>query len=225
MAEFAFLRPQPESGVLRLSDLAVVAASLRRGGLAVLPTETGYMLAAPATSEPALLRAFAVKARPAAQVMHVACSSLTMIETIGVLTTQATHLLGAFTPGPLSVIIEKTALLPDRLVTLDGTVGIRVPENAATLQIIAEVGTPLTATSLNRSGEPAVAIDEAGLSELTWPDGEIVYVVEDPTSIRYESASALVRVTGPEPEIIRAGPIDEARIRATLGAVVTRPSW
>jgi L-threonylcarbamoyladenylate synthase len=219
MAEFAFLRPRPESGTLRLADVAAVAITLRRGGLAVLPTETGYMLAALASSETALLRAFAVKDRPHSAVMHVACSSISMIESVGVLTPRAAQLLGAFTPGPLSVVIEKTGRLPDRLVTLDGTVGIRVPDNAATLQIIAEVGEPLTATSLNRSGEPATAIDEAGLSELTWPDGEIVQVVEDPTSIRYDTASALVRVTGPEPEIIRAGPIDEARIRATVGAL------
>jgi L-threonylcarbamoyladenylate synthase len=220
MAAFAFLRPRPDSGTLRLADLAEVAAGLRRGGLAVLPTETGYMLAALATSEPALLRAFAVKSRPHAQVMHVACSSLSMAETVGVLTSRATRLLGEFTPGPLSVIVEKTALLPDRLVTLNGTVGLRVPDNAATLQIIAEVGGPLTATSLNRSGEPSIPIDEAGLRELAWPDDEVVHVVEDPAAVRYDTASALVSVTGTEPQILRAGPIDELRIRRALDPVV-----
>jgi L-threonylcarbamoyladenylate synthase len=215
MAEFVFLSPQPDSGTLRLADAAGVAAGLRRGELAVLPTETGYMLAALATSEAALGRAFAVKDRDPGLVMHVACASLSMIETVGVLNPAATRLLGAFTPGPLSVIIEKTALLPDRLVTLNGTVGIRVPDNAATLQILAEVGAPLTATSLNRSGEAQIPIDEAGLRRLDWPDG-VVHVVRDPSAKRYDAASALVRVTGPEPEILRAGPIDEARILAAV---------
>jgi L-threonylcarbamoyladenylate synthase len=219
MAEFVFLRPRPETGTLRLADLAEVAANLSRGGLAVLPTETGYMLAALATSEPALAKAFAVKDRPAAQVMHVACASLSMIETVGVLTARAGRLLGEFTPGPLSVIIEKTAVLPDRFVTLAGTVGIRVPDNPATLQIIAEVGGPLTATSLNRSGEPSIPIDEAGLRQLSWPAGEVVHVVVDANAKRYDDASALVRVTGDEPEILRAGPIDEDQIRRALDAV------
>jgi L-threonylcarbamoyladenylate synthase len=218
MAEFTFLRPRPESGTLRLADVAAVADHLRQGGLAVLPTETGYMLAALATSEPALIRAFAVKGRDHAQVMHVACASISMIETVGVLTSTAARLLGEFTPGPLSVIVAKTALLPDRLVTMNGTVGIRVPDNAATLQIVAEVGVPLTATSLNPSGEPYVSLDEAGLGQLTWPEGEVVPIVEDPDSKRYDAASALVRVTGPEPEILRAGPIDEAQILMALGA-------
>jgi L-threonylcarbamoyladenylate synthase len=219
MADFVFLRPRPETGTLRLAHVAEIAANLSRGGLAVLPTETGYMLAALATSEPALTKAFAVKDRPAAQVMHVACASISMIESVGVLTSRAVHLLGTFTPGPLSVIIEKTALLPDRFVTLGGTVGIRVPDNTATLQIIAEVGAPLTATSLNRSGEASIPIDEAGLRQLTWPDGEVVHVVEDAAAKRYDDASALVRVTGAEPEILRAGPIDEGQIRRALGAV------
>jgi L-threonylcarbamoyladenylate synthase len=219
MAEFVFLRPRPESGTLCLADVAAVAENLRQGGLAVLPTETGYMLAALATSEAALTRAFAVKARDHAAVMHVACASISMIETVGVLTPTATRLLGTFTPGPLSVIIEKTALLPDRLVTLNGTVGIRVPDNAATLQIVAEVGVPLTATSLNRSGEPHTTLDAAGLGELTWPDGATVHIVEDPAAKRFDDASALVRVTGPEPEILRAGPIDKAAILDALETV------
>lgn len=217
MVEFVFLRPRPESGTLRLADVAAVADNLRQGGLAVLPTETGYLLAALATSEPALISAFAVKARPHAQVMHVACASISMIQTVGVLTPMATRLLGQFTPGPLSVIVEKTALLPDRLVTMHGTVGIRVPDNAATLQVIAELGLPLTATSLNASGEPAIPVDVAGLSRLTWPDA-VVHVVEDPSAKRYQDASALVRVTGPEPEILRAGPIDKDQILAALAA-------
>ena len=208
MADFVFLRPRPESGTLRLADVAAVADNLRQGGLAVLPTETGYMLAALATSEPALLRAFAVKARDHAQVMHVACASISMVATVGVLTQRATQLLGEFTPGPLSLIVEKTALLPDRLVTLNGTVGIRVPDHPATLQVIAEVRIPLTATSLNRSGEPYVPVDEAGLRSLTWPEGGVVHVVVDPSAKRYDDASALIRVTGPEPEVLRAGPID-----------------
>lgn len=216
MAEFIFLRPRPESGTLRLADVATVAAHLRQGGLAVLPTETGYMLAALATSEPALIRAFAVKAREHAQVMHVACASISMVETVGVLTARATRLLGEFTPGPLSLIVEKTPRLPDRLVTMNGTVGIRVPDHPSTLQVIAEAGAPLTATSLNASGEPAIAVDEAGLGQLGWPDGEVVFVVQDPAAQRYEAASALVRVTGAAPEILRPGPIGEAEIVAAL---------
>ena len=100
--------PPAEPGLrdARLADLAAVADHLRQGGLAILPTETGYMLAASATSSPPCC-AFAVKARPQTQVMHVACASISMIATVGVLTSTASHLLGAFTPGPLSLVVGR----------------------------------------------------------------------------------------------------------------------
>lgn len=216
MVEFAFSRPREGSGLLSLRDVTAVADGLARGGLAVLPTETGPMLAALATSEAALERAFAVKGRDAALVMHVACSSLPMIRTAGIVTPDAALLLGRFTPGPLSVVIAKTPLLPDRLVSVGGTVGIRVPDHAATQQVIAAVGRPLTATSLNRSGEGAVPVDEAGLRRLDWPAGELVHVVLDPAAQRFDRASTLVRLTGEELEILRPGAIAEADLRAAL---------
>jgi L-threonylcarbamoyladenylate synthase len=82
--------------------------------------------------------------------------------------------------------------------------------------VIAAVGIPLTATSLNRSGESVVAVDEDGLRGLDWPAGIDVHVVVAPGARRFETASALVRVTGPEPEVLRAGPIPFEQIRAAL---------
>ena len=213
MAQFEFLKPHSVKGTLRLSDAGRIADHLRKGFLAILPTETGYMLAALATNVAAVGNAFAVKRRPMANVMHVACSSVAMVETVGVLTPAASRLLGELTPGPVSVIINKTSLLPDSLVSVGGTVGIRVPDNAATLQVIAETGAPLTATSLNSSGEPPIALTQDALASLNWPAGELVYVVEDPNAVIFDLPSTLVRVTGPEVEFLRDGAIDRQRIR------------
>jgi L-threonylcarbamoyladenylate synthase len=193
--------------VARISD------SLRRGSLAVLPTETGYMLAALATDLPAVERAFAVKFRDHAQVMHVACASLAMAAEIGELTPQALRLLGEFTPGPVSVVVSKTPMLADRLVTMDGTVGIRVPDHPATLQVISEVGAPRTATSLNVSGAAPALVSELELESLNWPAGQTVHVVADDDAISYQTGSTLVRVTGPDVEVLRTGPISESQLR------------
>lgn len=212
MTRFAYITPRPGSRLLSLADVEQVADSLRQGSPAVLPTETGYMLAALATSEDAIKGAFAVKGRPAAAVMHVGCASMGMARAVGVLTDRAARLLGHFTPGPLSVIVRKTELLPDDLVTVNGTVGIRVPDHPATLQVINAVGAPLTATSLNSSGTQLASVDEAELRTLGWPDGDVIYVVRDDEAIAYSSASTLVRVIGEEIEILRAGPISAAEI-------------
>lgn len=218
MTHFSYARLRDKSRLVSLADAGSIADSLRRGSLAVLPTETGYMLAAMATSLAAVERAFAVKGRAAANVMHVACASLRMAADTGILTPRALRLLGSLTPGPVTVVVEKTPLLPDRLVTLNGTVGIRVPDHPATLQIISEVGVPLTATSLNPSGAPPAGVEDLELGLLNWPPGEIVHVVADDDAIAYKAPSTLVRVLGEELEILRPGPVGEQEIRLLAGA-------
>lgn len=216
MTRFVYVTPRSSRGTLALSDVARIADSLKRGSLAVLPTETGYMLAAIATSGDAVKRAFTVKERATSAVMHVACSSLDMARTVGILTDRAVRLLGEFTPGPLSVIVSQTGFLPDGLVTVNGTVGIRVPDHPGTLQVINAVGAPLTATSLNSSGSRLPAVDESSLRTLNWPDdepdGEMVYVVRDDGAIAYSSASTLARISDESIEILRPGPISESEI-------------
>lgn len=213
VTQFEYLRPRFHTRTISLAEAARIAGSLKRGSLAVLPTETGYMLAALATSTAAIERAFAVKRRDTANVMHVACSSLQMAKTVGILDPRALALLGELTPGPVTVVVEKTPLLPDQLVTLNGTVGIRVPDHPATLQVIGEVGAPLTATSLNVSGSDPAPIDRSGIELLNWPDGETIYVVVDDDSIVCKMASTLVRVLGRDLEILRAGPVSEQELR------------
>lgn len=205
--------------MLTLAEAARVADSLRGGSLAVLPTETGYMLAALATSIPAVERAFAVKQRDHAQVMHVACASVAMAASVGVLTPVALRLLGAFTPGPLSVVVAQTPALPDRLVTVNGTVGIRVPDHPATLQVIAEVGAPLTATSLNVSGSAPVPVSKLELDTLNWPAGETTYIVQDDEAIRHATGSTLVRLTSGDVEILRPGPIGRSDVGEAIGVM------
>ena len=213
MTEFVYLSVSKGSRLLSLADLDRVVGALAGGSLAVLPTETGYMLAAVATDEPAVEAVFEVKGRNPALVMHVACSSLRMARDYGVLDDRAAGLLGAFTPGPLTVVVPQTGALPDRWVTLDGTVGIRVPDNPATLQVVAALGRPLTATSLNASGQAAVSLQEEQLRLLHWPAQATVTVVADDEAVTQSAASTLVRATGPELEILRPGPVTAEALR------------
>lgn len=214
MAQFVYLKPNSRSGLLAWSDVAKVADSLKQGSPAVLPTETGYMLAALATSADAVKSAFAVKGRVGSAVMHVACASLEMAGTVGILTEPAIRLLGQLTPGPISVIVNQTDLLSDSdgLVTLNGTVGIRIPDHSGTLQIISAVGLPVTATSLNSSGSRLASVDEVVLQTLNWPEHDVIYVVRDDDAIVHGSASTLVRVSNDSLEFLRTGPISEPEI-------------
>src|SRR5215218_2411860 len=100
MVQFAMVSELTESGLLRLEDLEKIVCTLRRGGLCVLPTETGPMLAAVATNLAAVESAFRTKSRDPALPMHVACGSLAMIERISRPNLTALRLLGRLTPGP-----------------------------------------------------------------------------------------------------------------------------
>ena len=211
-AQFKYLKPFSATGLLKFADAAEIAGNLKRGSMAVLPTETGYMLAALATSVPAIKRVFAVKGRNAANVMHVACGSLSMAETVGELNRAALRLLGELTPGPVTVVVKKTSLLPDDFVALNGTVGIRMPDHPATLQVINEVGAPLTATSLNVSGAGSAATGKLDMQDMEWPENEMIHVLEDDDRIVFDSASTLVRVTGKDIEVLRKGPVPEAEV-------------
>ena len=103
--------------------------------------------------------------------------------------------------------------------TLDGTVGIRIPCHPATLQIIAAVGAPVTATSLNRAGEPPGGVSEAYLRSFDWPGDHVVPIVQDDAAVAYDKPSTLVRVIGAELVVLRAGPIDEDAVRRAADPV------
>jgi L-threonylcarbamoyladenylate synthase len=81
------------------------------------------------------------------------------------------------------------------------------------LQVISEVGAPLTATSLNVSGAAPALVSELELESLNWPAGQTVHVVADDDAISYQTGSTLVRVTGPDVEVLRTGPISESQLR------------
>lgn len=205
--------PLPGSGLLRLGLVAEIADALRSGGLAVLPTETGHLLA---STVAAAGRVFSVKQRNPANPMHVACSSLEMAGAYGRLDGRARRLLGECTPGPLTVVVPARTGLDDPHVTLNGTIGLRVPDHAATLQVIAALGEPVTATSFNRSGEESAPVERAALEAFDWNGQAVVHAVVDSAAIRHTRASTLVRLTGPQPEVLRAGPVTAQQIDDVL---------
>lgn len=222
MTTFEITTPSPASRLLSLGRVARIADALRGGGLAVLPTETGYLLAASAVSPSAARKAFAVKQRSIRNPMHVACASLEMAAEFGKLDDRARQLLGELTPGPLSVVVPQADHLDNPYVTTAGTIGLRVPDHPATLQVVATLGCPVTATSLNRSGEESLPVDRQLLESFDWGGEPVVHAVFDQGAVRYAQASTMIRLTGPEPELLRAGPVTAAEVDRVLAALPRR---
>ena len=141
-------------------DLKEAADAIRRGELAVYPTETVYGLGADALDPDAIERVFEAKRRSRDDPLSLA------VPDVGAATgfVRADELLrefmDAFLPGPVTVVGEKRAVVPDVLTGGRERVGVRVPDHEVALARLGRVF-PITATSANVSGRPsATSVDE-----------------------------------------------------------------
>jgi L-threonylcarbamoyladenylate synthase len=131
------------------SDLARV---LSEGGLAALPTETYYGLAADPRSEPGVRRALAVKRRGSAKPLLVLFAARPQLESLGVAAPAATlDRFFAIWPAPLTVVLPLVRPIPASLGA--STLAVRVPAHAGLRALLSGIG-PVTGSSLNRTGEP-----------------------------------------------------------------------
>lgn len=132
------------------------AEILKDGGLVAIPTETVYGLAANALDENAVRKIFEAKGRPQDNPLIVHISDFDMLTPLVTEVPElAKTLAERFWAGPLTIIFNKSELVPD--VTSGGlpTVAIRMPDNEAAREIIRKCGFPLAAPSANTSGKPS----------------------------------------------------------------------
>ncbi len=129
------------------------AAILRAGGLVALPTETVYGLGANALDKEAVKRIFRAKRRPAWDpvIVHVAAES--MLEGLAKeVPERARRLIGAFWPGPLTLLLPRTPAVPDAVTAGRPLVGVRMPAHPVALELIRRAGVPIAAPSANLFG-------------------------------------------------------------------------
>ena len=133
-------------------DRAVV--TIRAGGLVAFPTETVYGLGANALNPVAVARIFAAKGRPSTNplIVHVSDASQVppLVESWPGL---AEKLAKMFWPGPLTIVVRKSALIPDIVTGGGPTVALRCPNHPVAFALLQACGVPIAAPSANRSGE------------------------------------------------------------------------
>ncbi|SEH38152.1 L-threonylcarbamoyladenylate synthase [Halopenitus malekzadehii] len=137
------------------STIDRAATAIADGDLVVYPTETVYGLGADALAPDAVERVFETKGRDRAKPLSFGVDSVdTALEH-----TRPTELEAAclreFLPGPVTVIVERAATVPDVLTAGRDRVGIRIPDHPIALALCDAAG-PITATSANRSGTGSV---------------------------------------------------------------------
>ncbi len=186
------------------ADLARAAELLVAGELVGVPTETVYGLAVRADDPDAVARLYAAKGRPSDNplIVHVA-SVVALAQVTSNVTPLAARLLGRFSPGPLTVVLDAHPDLPRAVTAGLDTVAVRIPDHPVTLAILERCGLPIAAPSANRSGRPSPTRAAHVLDDL---DGSIAAVVDGgPT--RFGLESTVVDARGASPIVLREGAV------------------
>lgn len=188
---------------------------LKEGGLVVFPTETVYGLGANAFDEVAVAKIFKAKGRPGDNPLIVHISSLDEVADIAVDIPQEFYKLAErFMPGPLTIILKKSDKIP-YVVTAGGeTVGIRMPKNKYTRELIAK-SFPLAAPSANRSKHISPTTAEHVYEDL---NGEVELILDDgPCQVGIEST--VLDLTSDVPTILRPGAVTADMLLDIVGVV------
>ncbi|KAF0235439.1 MAG: tRNA threonylcarbamoyladenosine biosynthesis [Prolixibacteraceae bacterium] len=136
------------------TQIEKAAQIIRDGGLVAFPTETVYGLGANALNPVAVAKIFEMKERPSFDPLIVHIAS---VEDLKQLTTKqeenVLHLAEHFWPGPLTIVLPKSKLIPDIVTSGLPTVAIRMPNNKIALELIRRSGCPIAAPSANKFGK------------------------------------------------------------------------
>jgi tRNA threonylcarbamoyl adenosine modification protein (Sua5/YciO/YrdC/YwlC family) len=192
--------------------VAQAIAVTRRGALIVFPTDTVYGIAAAPDDAQATTRLFDAKRRPRDLTLPILVGSMADARSVGTLDERAERLAAALWPGPITLVVPRTARSASwELGGDDASVGLRIPAHRLARAVLG--GGPLATTSANRSGEPpATTCDDL---HAVFGDDVALYLCDDaPLAGR---ASTVVSLLGPEPAILRAGDVD-AEVVARLSA-------
>ncbi len=197
-----------------MNDTERAAGILRAGGLVSFPTETVYGLGADASNSDALRRLYAVKGRPVDHpvIVHLG-STQQLTEFAAAVPSIARVLADALWPGPLTLVLRRSARVPDEATGGLDTVGLRVPAHPIALQLLGAFDGGIAAPSANRFGKVSPTTADAVRSDL----GDDVDLVLDGGPCAVGIESTIVDCSGSEPRVLREGGISAERLRDVLG--------
>jgi L-threonylcarbamoyladenylate synthase len=197
-------------------DIKTAGDILSHGGIVAIPTETVYGLAANALDNSAVLKVFAAKGRPADNPLIVHITQFSQLDAlVSEIPPFAYALAEAFWPGPLTMIMKKSSIIPDAVSAGLDTVAVRMPSHPVARAVIDAAGVPLAAPSANLSGKPSPVTAQHCIDDLT---GRADAIIDGgPCAVGVES-TVITLVTDP-PRLLRPGGVTLQQLRDVLGDV------
>ena len=199
------------------TDYAKAVDVIAGGGVAALPTDTVYGLAANVLDIEAMRRVYAIKKRPLTKAMPVFVSSyeaLTLI--VAGISDTAKKLIDCMWPGALTLVFKLNPEFRTLAAAGGDTIAVRIPDHDMTLKILTETGVPLSGTSANLSGGPNPITADDVYGQI----GGSVDIIVDGGPCRGTVASTIIDVSQGRPKVVRYGAVSKEDIEEACGTDV-----
>ncbi len=197
--------------------ISEAAEILKGGGLVAFPTETVYGLGGNGLDKEAAKKIYAAKGRPSDNPLILHVSSIEEVyPLVKALPEKAKKLMEAFWPGPLTLVLLKSDIVPEESTGGLETVALRSPENALTLELIRACGFPIAGPSANLSGRPSPTEASHVFEDL---GGRIEGILED-GAVGIGVESTIVDLSENCPTLLRPGAITIEDLEEVLGEKV-----
>ena len=192
------------------------AARLNAGELVAFPTETVYGLGADASNAAAVARIFAAKGRPMSHPLIVHFSNFGAARAFASEVPQAAaRLAEAFWPGPLTLVLPKSALVPAAVTGGQDTVALRAPAHPVARALLAAFGRGIAAPSANRYGR----ISPTRAADVREELGNRVALVLDGGACEVGLESTIVACLDGRVTLLRPGSISRSQVADVVGRV------
>jgi L-threonylcarbamoyladenylate synthase len=202
------------------ADLEIAGSFLKNGELVAIPTETVYGLAGNAFDEQAVLSIFKVKNRPSFDPLIVHTDT---VEKLGGFITdfpeKAQALAHRFWPGPLTLLLRKSTLIPDLVTSGLDQVAVRIPDHPLTLSLLSKLDFPLAAPSANPFGY----ISPTNASHVNEQLGDSIPYILDGGEAGIGIESTIIGFVDEKPVVYRLGGLALEEIELVVGEVEQMP--
>ncbi len=188
-------------------------AVLKAGGLMIFPTETTYGAGVDATNPAAVEKLLAYKARREGKPLSIAVTSQEMAERFVELTEQARALYKQFLPGPVTVISralpQNESRIAPGVISEFGTLGVRIPAYPLVTEIVAALGSPITATSANVSDQKRPYAVSDIFERISAKQAGLIDLVLDAGTLPPNPPSTVIDTTLSTPMTLREGTLSQ----------------
>ena len=189
---------------------------LKSGALVAFPTETVYGLGANALDEKAAAKIYSAKGRPSDNPLIIHIAEMKNLELITEEIPKAAYLLAEkFWPGPLTMVMKKSKIVPYGTTGGLDTVAVRMPSHPIALEMIKHGGGYVAAPSANTSGRPSPTLASHVADDM---DG-IIPMILDGGAVGIGIESTIVDLTEEIPTILRPGFITKEMLEEVVGEV------